>query len=205
LAHNALYDLGGEGAPEFNMAVNKFTDMTEEEFLSKYTGAIVPPERSAKMKDFKFPEPKRRLGSARSISLEEYDREMMEEFPDKYQAAPHPNSTNQPVKEGEIPTYKNWFEEGKVTKPLDQGGCGGCWAFSAAAACESLAVISGHSKQLEEYSVQQLLECDKSNYACAGGWMYEGFQYISENGILRRHAYKDFDRSNVQNCQMSNS
>lgn len=75
MSHNALYEQGGEGAPEFDMTVNKFTDLTEEEFLSKYTGAIVPPERSAKMKDFKFPEPssKRRLGSSRSISLEEYD------------------------------------------------------------------------------------------------------------------------------------
>jgi len=59
-----------------------------------------------------------------------------------------------------LPTYKNWFEEGFVTVPLDQGGCGGCWAFSSAAAVESLSYISGHSPKLEEYSVQQLLDCD---------------------------------------------
>lgn len=42
-----------------------------------------------------------------------------------------------------LPEYKNWFEEGMVTRPYDQGSCGGCWAFSAASTLESLAMISG--------------------------------------------------------------
>lgn len=35
--------------------------------------------------------------------------------------------------------------------------------------------------------------------------MYEGFQYISDHGILRRSAYKDFDRSNIGSCQADNN
>lgn len=65
------------------------------------------------------------------------------------------------VDDAPIPPYKNWFEEGKVTVPLDQAGCGGCWAFSTAAGLESLAFISGHSDHLQEYSIQQLIDCDK--------------------------------------------
>lgn len=53
-----------------------------------------------------------------------------------------------------VPVYKNWFEEGYVSIPYDQSGCGGCWAFSAAAATESLAYISGHLDKLTEFSVQ---------------------------------------------------
>ena len=41
----------------FEMAVNMFTDMTDEEFRAGHTGAIVPKERSEAMKDFEFPNP----------------------------------------------------------------------------------------------------------------------------------------------------
>lgn len=56
---------------------------------------------------------------------------------------------------GPIPTYKNWMDEGYVTRPYDQGGCGACWAFTAASTLESLAMITATEKagSLQEYSV----------------------------------------------------
>ena len=60
---------------------------------------------------------------------------------------------------------------------------------------ESLAFISGYDKELTEYSVQQLIDCDTDNYACGGGWMYEGFAYVSEHGILKKDDYSKFSHS----------
>lgn len=94
-----------------------------------------------------------------------------------------------------IPEHKDWYKEGKVTKPYDQQGCGACWAFSTAAAVESLAFINGYDKELTEYSVQQLIDCDTDNFACGGGWMYEGFAYVSEHGILKKEDYNAFSHS----------
>ena len=101
-----------------------------------------------------------------------------------------------------LPDYKNWFEEGAVTVPYDQGGCGGCWAFSATAALQSLSFISGYSNELREFSVMQLLECVKKNYACKGGWMYEGFEYVAQDGILDKEDYPKFtQRGHQNNCR----
>jgi hypothetical protein len=36
------------------LGINQFSDMTEEEFIARNTGLIIPQYRSDKMKDFKF-------------------------------------------------------------------------------------------------------------------------------------------------------
>ena len=44
------------------MAVNAFTDMTDEEFLKSRTGLAIPEKRSKQFENFKFDEvPKRSL------------------------------------------------------------------------------------------------------------------------------------------------
>jgi len=40
------------------------------------------------------------------------------------------------------------------------------------------------SGKLIPYSVQQLMDCDDTNFVCAGGWMYEAYEYVAKNGIL---------------------
>lgn len=47
--HNALFEAGGPNSPEFTLEINKFADLTEEEFLDGYTGLVVPAEKTRKM------------------------------------------------------------------------------------------------------------------------------------------------------------
>ena len=57
---------------------------------------------------------------------------------------------------GPLPKHKSWFDEGLVTRPIDQGSCGACWAFSAASMLESFAMITDTEPtgSLQTYSVQ---------------------------------------------------
>lgn len=48
--HNAI----GMAETGWEMEINKFADMTDEEFISKYTGVIVPKHKTDKMKNFSF-------------------------------------------------------------------------------------------------------------------------------------------------------
>jgi C1A family cysteine protease len=81
------------------------------------------------------------------------------------------------VEKSKLASEVNWYEDGFVSRPYDQGSCGGCWAFATASSLESLAMINGLYKKVPEFSVQQLLDCDKVNYACDGGWMMDGYAY----------------------------
>ncbi|CAH0391621.1 unnamed protein product [Bemisia tabaci] len=106
----------------------------------------------------------------------------------------------------EIPNTKDWFEEGKVAPPKDQGQCGSCWAFSTVGAVESNDAIKNNS--LTRRSEQQLVDCDtKSNQlftpavlhtkctvvfltqGCNGGWMDDAFKYLMNNSLRTEASY----------------
>lgn len=151
----------------FRLGINQFADLTDEEFLKSHTGLKVPAHKTEAMKGLSVP-----------YSPPPSDEEMEQEDRGRGLRS--------------ATTYKNWFTEGAVTVPYDQGMCGGCWSFSSVSAVESMAYIEGVNKELQEYSVQQLLDCDTDNYECTGGWMYQGFAYISNNGVLKKDDYRAF-------------
>jgi hypothetical protein len=44
-----------------------------------------------------------------------------------------------------------------------------------------------------------LLDCDKEeyggdNYGCIGGWMYQGFQFVSKFGLLHKKDYNQYSQ-----------
>ncbi|KAF2295056.1 hypothetical protein GH714_031304 [Hevea brasiliensis] len=79
-----------------------------------------------------------------------------------------------------VPDSVDWRARGAVTSVKSQGSCGGCWAFSAVAAVESMHLINKHVPL--DLSEQQLLDCDPLSHGCGGGLMRDAFEYIIANG-----------------------
>jgi len=65
-----------------------------------------------------------------------------------------------------LPASLDWREKGVVTPVKDQGGCGGCWSFSAAETTESAVAIA--SGKLLVFSEQELLACTQNPNNCGG-------------------------------------
>ena len=70
-----------------------------------------------------------------------------------------------------------------TTAVRDQGYCGGCWAFSAAAQMESDGIRQGLLTTSSVLSPQQLISCSTDNDGCSGGWTEFAFSYAMETGI----------------------
>lgn len=70
------------------------------------------------------------------------------------------------------PDSNNLVGTSVQTTVMNQGNCGGCWAFSAADAVSSLNYINSDIDGALELSPQQLISCDVDyrNNGCDGGW-----------------------------------
>jgi C1A family cysteine protease len=78
------------------------------------------------------------------------------------------------------PTTFDWRTKGACTPIKDQGQCGSCWAFSATENIESVNKIAG--KALPVLGPQQIVDCDKTDYGCSGGWPHAAFDYVKQQG-----------------------
>ena len=119
-AHNSQEDAS------FLMGINEFSDLTDaevEQTLIASSGLRVPAEKTARLWQ-KSQNNKRFLEESYSDSWDEERR------------------LKQEVLKLSLPESVNWYAEGKVSRPYSQANCGACWAFSAAAALESLRAIN---------------------------------------------------------------
>jgi cathepsin L len=85
-----------------------------------------------------------------------------------------------------LPTYVNWVEKGLVHEVVDQDRCGSCYAFAAVGVLESVALRKNISTK---YSVQQIVDCNKSTYGCGGGDPMAALKYSIANGLATRENY----------------
>ena len=86
-----------------------------------------------------------------------------------------------------------------VPKIRQQGSCGSCWAFSTIVEVERS--YFAQTGKVIDLSQQELVDCDKQNGGCDGGWPEYAFDYIKANGI---HTSSDYPyRGARTNCQKS--
>lgn len=77
---------------------------------------------------------------------------------------------------------KDWTTEGAVTPVKNQGQCGSCWAFSTTGCLEGVYQIK--NRNLQSFSEQELVDCDKVDSGCSGGLMDYGFEFAQKEGGL---------------------
>jgi len=82
----------------------------------------------------------------------------------------------------EIPESWDWREKDAVAPVRHQGTCGSCWAFTAVSNIESQYFLK--TGKMIHLSEQQLVDCDYTNSACAGGVIHYTYNFIKLNGGL---------------------
>ena len=85
----------------------------------------------------------------------------------------------------------------------DQGRCGCCWAVSLLGSLEGSVAIQNPGF-LQSLSHQQLISCDKGNFACEGGNLVVGADFIAQEsgGIvtLSDYPFSDYDGDATPEC-----
>ncbi|KAH9248579.1 hypothetical protein BASA81_013763 [Batrachochytrium salamandrivorans] len=96
--------------------------------------------------------------------------------------SPTIRATPAPFPAQSVPQSINWVDLGAVGPVLNQGSCGGCWAFAATEVVEGR-LVAGNLGSLTSLSVQQLLSCvDGGQDGCNGGSPITAWEYVSIAG-----------------------
>lgn len=90
------------------------------------------------------------------------------------------------------PTSFDWRDNNVVTSIKDQGSCGSCWTFAAAAYAESKLIIAGeYDKNNIDLSEQYLLQCTQSS-DCGGGYLEYAMISVQECPQEDKYPYRPF-------------
>ncbi len=97
-----------------------------------------------------------------------------------------------------LPTTVDWVAAGAVTDVKNQGSCGSCWSFSTTGALEGAYQIKYGN--LQSFSEQQLVSCDKTDSGCNGGWMDDAFTWVQDNGGITTETAYPYTSGNGSNA-----
>jgi len=78
------------------------------------------------------------------------------------------------------PTNYDWTSCGCTTPIYNQGECGSCGAFTATETIETYFYLG--SGTLVPLSIEQIVDCDTSDYGCEGGFPTTAYEYVESAG-----------------------
>ncbi|KAH1050779.1 hypothetical protein AAZX31_08G114300 [Glycine max] len=141
---------------QHRLGLNKFADMSPEEFMKTYLKEIEMPYSNLESRK-------------------------------KLQKGDDADCDN-------LPHSVDWRDKGAVTEVRDQGKCQSHWAFSVTGAIEGInKIVTGN---LVSLSVQQVVDCDPASHGCAGGFYFNAFGYVIENGGIDTEAHYPYTAQN---------
>lgn len=111
------------------------------------------------------------------------------------------NKSKQP---SSVPASIDWLAQGRVHKSVDdQVKCGSCYAFAAVSTLEGVALKNNDQTR---YSVQQIIDCNKSTYGCSGGDPAAAMKYAVATGLSTSSDYPFIKtKGTCRNLQKSKS
>ncbi|PNX76265.1 cysteine proteinase [Trifolium pratense] len=127
------------------------------------------------------------LNKFADMSPEEFSKTYLQEIemqiPSKFDDRKHEDNDNDTEN---LPASVDWREKGAVTDVRDQGDCQSHWAFSVTGAIEGLnKIVTGN---LINLSAQELVDCDHASNGCAGGYYFNAFGWVINNGGIDTEA-----------------
>jgi len=169
-----------ENSKHAKFAVNKFADLTVDEFRQQRMMKKVPSDDLAISC----------LANGVTANLDK-PTDKLKDLPDAFDWRTTGGKNN----------------KGIVTKVKDQSACGSCWAFSTIAAIESMWALRGND--LTEFSEQLIVDCSHGcsneppygkvcNQGCNGGWQWNAFfDVVNWGGVMTEQAYpyKGYDQA----------
>ncbi|KAL7542485.1 hypothetical protein ACHAXR_013135 [Thalassiosira sp. AJA248-18] len=172
--NNAKFTSGSASSSRHSLAHNDFSDLTNDEFqkrfyLGRYSPGVAKPKGRSDGSSWL-------TSTSRKLLRGDDSLETGEEKGEKGITDTEDDAAKTVV---DVPDYKNWNEDGGVTKVKNQWFCGACWAFSAVGAIEGARYIK--TGNLTELSIQQLIDCDMTDLGCGGGLMDQAFQYDEDS------------------------
>ena len=90
----------------------------------------------------------------------------------------------------------------KIGPIKDQGTCGSCWAFAAAAALEGEMYFT-NSKTDVSLSEQEFMDCSTQNDGCKGGWMKDCYTYSTTYGRIAPSSDYSYRGKDSRMCHAS--
>jgi hypothetical protein len=163
-----------DGSSAFNVGMNEFADLTDDEFAANYLNPSLHDEY-LQSETFKTSLLQENAGTSDSSK----------EAAGFYDIRWHKNT-------GKKPRMQDWTKKGAVSEVNNQAKCFACYAFAACGAIEG--AVKLQSGKLRKLSAQQIVDCSTPNsgfmnHGCKGGTMVKSYKYIIKNGLMKWEDY----------------